>query len=452
MYYIGKTEDDQDIYGMDFDIEVRTNEKGEPDVKQTADGKRTISMIGSTPSVDRDGDTINQSGWDLKAFRQNPVVQWAHNHSIPAIGRANKFTKTKDALDFKEIEFPKEGIHPFADMIFELVTSKFIKMGSVGFIPTKFEQREQEEGEAFSWAPTKFLKQELLEFSIVNVGSNRDALSYLQGKGYKADDVNKLFESVMTQDKRVIPYKKYPLDDEEAAWNGPKEKAAAEVDDLKKMSTWVDSEKDDVKGGYKLHHHRADGYNTVWRGVAAAMAALLGARGGVDIPDGDRKGVFNHLARHYKEFDKDVPEFKDWIEEEFASQFGLAEDCVECETTIGVVVGDKFTFEGKTPLCGECFEKIKEEGDGAPHTALAFLIDSDGEPTHKQGEITDVDSEKNDETDDDMIAKCEVCDSIADRLWIDKKRVCHQCMVKEIYSGYKERDKGKEFVEWLMQY
>jgi hypothetical protein len=76
------------------------------------------------------------------------------------------------------------------------------------------------------------------------------------------------------------------------------------------MSTWFDSENPDVKSSYKLPHHRAEGHNTVWRGVAAAMVALLGGRGGVDIPDDDRRGVYNHLSRHYGEFDKDPPEFK----------------------------------------------------------------------------------------------------------------------------------------------
>lgn len=59
----------------------------------------------------------------------------------------------------------------------------------------------------------------------------------------------------------------------------------------------------------KLPHHDPKTHNVVWNGVRAAMAALLGARGGTKIPKEDKKRVYNHLAKHYKEFDKEPPEF-----------------------------------------------------------------------------------------------------------------------------------------------
>jgi hypothetical protein len=40
------------------------------------------------------------------------------------------------------------------------------------------------------------------------------------------------------------------------------------------------------------------------------MAALMGARGGVHIPDEDRKPVYNHLAKHYEQFDREPPSFE----------------------------------------------------------------------------------------------------------------------------------------------
>lgn len=129
-------------------------------------------------------------------------------------------------------------------------------------------------------------------------------------------------EELKITGKGVIPYKKTPLADEDIEWDGAREVRNAEVDDLKIMCAWFDSENPDVKGSYKLPHHRKDSdYTAVWRGVAAAMGALLGARGGVDIPDEDRKAVYNHLAKHYDDFGKEAPEFKEYSEDELKELF-----------------------------------------------------------------------------------------------------------------------------------
>jgi len=110
--------------------------------------------------------------------------------------------------------------------------------------------------------------------------------------------------------KSVIPYKDMGTLPESEGWDGPGETSKATVEDLKLMCTWFDSEKAEDKSSYKLPHHKAEGHKAVWRGVAAAMASLLGARGGVGIPEEDRKGVYNHLVKHYKQFDKEAPDYK----------------------------------------------------------------------------------------------------------------------------------------------
>lgn len=120
----------------------------------------------------------------------------------------------------------------------------------------------------------------------------------------KLQNVNELFRD----EKGVIPFKSYPTSTED--WNGPAEIRGADVKKLRVMCTWFDSKNSDVKSAYKLPHHKASNFYVVWNGVTAAMGALLGARGGVDLPSGDRRGVYNHLAKHYKQFDKEPPTFK----------------------------------------------------------------------------------------------------------------------------------------------
>jgi len=121
--------------------------------------------------------------------------------------------------------------------------------------------------------------------------------------------------------KGVIPFKETPKAPEDEKWDGPREVREAEISDLKVMCAWFDSENPDIKSSYKLPHHKAKGHAVVWRGVAAAMVALLGGRGGVDISDKDRKGVYNHLVKHYKQFDKEPPEFREYTEDELEKLF-----------------------------------------------------------------------------------------------------------------------------------
>jgi HK97 family phage prohead protease len=50
-----------------------------------------IRFIASTEGIGRDGLIIDQSGWDLDAFKSNPSILWSHDYmgSRPPIGRAD---------------------------------------------------------------------------------------------------------------------------------------------------------------------------------------------------------------------------------------------------------------------------------------------------------------------------------------------------------------------------
>jgi len=102
-----------------------------------------------------------------------------------------------------------------------------------------------------------------------------------------------------------------PKADPAAPWNGPRAVSAAAGDRaaLRRIHAWVDLEGNpDARSSYKLPHHKADG-TVVLRGVRAAVGAVLGARGGVEIPGADKRPVFNHLAQHLREFEVEPPEF-----------------------------------------------------------------------------------------------------------------------------------------------
>ena len=98
-----------------------------------------------------------------------------------------------------------------------------------------------------------------------------------------------------------------------ASSDGSGDKDTVNWTKFRKAFFWYDAEAPENFGSYKLPFADVIGgkLQAVWKGVAASMASLLGARGGVNVPDSDRKAIYNHIAKYYKKFDKEVPDFKD---------------------------------------------------------------------------------------------------------------------------------------------
>ena len=133
-------------------------------------GERQYEFIASTADMDRDGEVIDVSGWDLKNFKKNPVIMFAHDYRTLPIGRATKIG-VRDGKLVNNVEFPPEGTYEFADIVERLVGAGFLKTESVGFMPKKWEDGDGEK------SPRRtYTKQELLEISIVPVPSNPNAL------------------------------------------------------------------------------------------------------------------------------------------------------------------------------------------------------------------------------------------------------------------------------------
>lgn len=202
-------------------------------------------------------------------------------------------------------------------------------MVSVGFLPSEWERIDKND----IFSGNKYLKQELLEISYVPVPANPQAGVQLRSMGMEPVEEDKLYEDQKENkdfkneeeeevkeektekeekdmSKGAIPFKAHEALPDSTDWDGPGEIAKSTVEDLAEMCAWKDSEKLDQKGSYKLPHHRQLDKKVVWRGVASAMASLMGANGGIEIPEEDRKAVYNHLSKHYKQFEKEAPEYR----------------------------------------------------------------------------------------------------------------------------------------------
>ena len=133
-------------------------------------GAGPLVFVASTGEVDRHGDTVAPEGWRLDAYRDNPVVLWAHDYGEPAIGRAEAVWSDGRALRAR-LEFaPTE----FAGQVERLYRQGYQRGVSVGFRPLRFEERRDPVNGAF--LGIRFLEQELLEISAVPVPANGGAL------------------------------------------------------------------------------------------------------------------------------------------------------------------------------------------------------------------------------------------------------------------------------------
>jgi hypothetical protein len=152
---------------------------------------RSLKMIGTDETRDRDGDIVKVAGWMLENYQKNPVFLWAHDYRSVPLAAAQKVIRKRNpaSLEF-QMRFPTEGLHPFADMILNLYSEGIINASSVGFIPFKWEDLSDEEKQDMSpmaemWGGKKFTKQELLELSGCAVPSNPNALqNSLAAKGF----------------------------------------------------------------------------------------------------------------------------------------------------------------------------------------------------------------------------------------------------------------------------
>jgi HK97 family phage prohead protease len=135
------------------------------------DGSRTVRFVLSDGSVDRMGDRIAVNGWELTQYKRNPTVLWAHDISKPPIGRMTQIFVSGNRL-MGDVKFAPAATYEFADTVYRLVVDGFINAGSVGFTALEWK---------FASDPDRphginFIRQELLEFSIVPLPANAAAL------------------------------------------------------------------------------------------------------------------------------------------------------------------------------------------------------------------------------------------------------------------------------------
>jgi HK97 family phage prohead protease len=126
----------------------------------------------STAAVDRSGDSIAVKGWNLNEFRRNPTVFFNHLSAELPVGRAPSVWISGDRLK-GAVKLAPSTANPLAEQVRELIKGGFLSAISVGFVPTKWEFAKDSSRPLGS---INFISQTLLEFSVVGLPCNQQAL------------------------------------------------------------------------------------------------------------------------------------------------------------------------------------------------------------------------------------------------------------------------------------
>jgi hypothetical protein len=146
---------------------------------------RTVEFVISNNTKDRHRTVLPVDKWQLDRFNANPIVGYQHNvyggdlcnapDPDQVIGRGRAWVEGDQLIG--SVTFEPAEINPLAEKIFRKVLFGTLSATSVGFNSTAPGYWGQgEEAERGSNPTYYFDGQELLEFSIVNIPSNPEAL------------------------------------------------------------------------------------------------------------------------------------------------------------------------------------------------------------------------------------------------------------------------------------
>ena len=173
----------------------------------------SMSFVASTDRADRYGDIINQQGWDLDAYRSNPVVLLNHDHGSLPIGKGTVRIGEQGLII--DVEF--DMADPRAAEIAGKAKRGFMNAVSVGFSPLKSTPRSDLPVTHYAHSKSGgnyFDRAELLEVSVVTIPANADAVA-IAAKQLGALDLRSMITDIVKGEIAAMPipsFSKHILD------------------------------------------------------------------------------------------------------------------------------------------------------------------------------------------------------------------------------------------------
>lgn len=135
--------------------------------------ERSIVHVISVEVSDRYGDIVRADGMDKSHYEKNPVVLYGHDHSGFPVGKSLWQKETtlpngaKAVIAKTQFADTEEG-----NTVFKLWKDGFLNAASIGFIPKELEPMKKDN----RFVGYDIKKWELLEYSIVPIPANQEAL------------------------------------------------------------------------------------------------------------------------------------------------------------------------------------------------------------------------------------------------------------------------------------
>lgn len=183
--------------------------------KKTADGE--LDFVLSDATVDRYGDTIDPNGWIMDNFNRNPIALFNHNSNFP-IGSWTNVRVEDNALRGNLVMAPK-GTSERIDELRSLIEVGVLKAVSVGFMP--LESTPRKDGAGY-YVGENYLKQELVETSLVSIPANPNAVLAAKGMNISKNTMDMVFGEYANEGQFVtwggekIPVKRHVI----GSWRG----------------------------------------------------------------------------------------------------------------------------------------------------------------------------------------------------------------------------------------
>jgi len=157
---------------------------------QVNEGKREVISIINTDAVDRDSEVVQPKGMKRKNFAGNPVVFTNHDYRSLPVGKSLWIKESDNKLIAKTYVSDQTQL---ARDVFGLMQDGILNAFSIGFnslrssAPTTAEINKRPD---LKGVKTIHREWELLEYSIVGIPANPEAVTLAVSKGYSPEVID----------------------------------------------------------------------------------------------------------------------------------------------------------------------------------------------------------------------------------------------------------------------